>query len=240
MKTLISRTCPWILSLVSALAWGTCVQALGEGQRFSSPTNGPSPVSLSAPSLPERPLTPWAAEIVKLAEAGIDDSVMIAFVDNTEGTFNLESGHIVGLKEGGVSGQVLAAMLQHDADVASGLRTLVPSTMPPSKPAIRFVVVTTATSDGKNPTAAGSDVNPGRTGGAEPLPEPASAEPERGVAEEWPAGDVAQPEHFGAVAEAGTVRYPVREPYPVEVAPPILVYKGAWKTPNLLVIQYSP
>src|SRR5208283_4496716 len=68
----------------------------------------------------ERPLPPSiapgspAAEIVKLAQAGVDESVMLAYVSNSGSLFNLSSDAIVSLNDLGVPGDVVTAMIQHD------------------------------------------------------------------------------------------------------------------------------
>lgn len=78
-----------------------------------APGNKPLPVDLR--------LTPWTAEIVKLAESGIEDDVMLSFIDNS-GTFNLGADQIIYLSDLGVSGQIISEMLQHDREVISGTR----------------------------------------------------------------------------------------------------------------------
>jgi hypothetical protein len=64
-------------------------------------------VSLSAP----------AAELVKLAQAGVDESVMLAYVTNSPYVFNLSSDDIIYLNDIGVPGAVVTAMIQRDQTV---------------------------------------------------------------------------------------------------------------------------
>src|SRR5678816_4950142 len=68
-------------------------------------------------------LTPWATQMVKLAQSGIEENVMLAFIDSA-GIFGLGADQIIYLKEAGVSSEVLTAMLQHDREVLSGERAL--------------------------------------------------------------------------------------------------------------------
>lgn len=84
----------------------------------------------------ERPLPPSiapgtpAAEIVKLAQAGVDESVMLAYVSNSGSLFNLSSDAIVSLNDLGVPGSVVTAMIQHDQSWKTGA-----ASTPPTAPA---------------------------------------------------------------------------------------------------------
>ena len=60
------------------------------------------------------PISPASAGVVKLAQAGVDESVMLAYVTNSSTIFNLSSDGIVYLNDIGVPGAVITAMLQHD------------------------------------------------------------------------------------------------------------------------------
>ena len=68
----------------------------------------------------EKPLPPTikptgpVAEVVKLANSGLDDSVMLAFVTNSTSTFNLGAEEIIYLNDIGVPGSVVTAMIQRD------------------------------------------------------------------------------------------------------------------------------
>jgi len=68
----------------------------------------------------EKPLPPTirptgpVAEVVKLANSGLDDTVMLAFVTNSSSTFNLGAEEIIYLNDIGVPGSVVTAMIQRD------------------------------------------------------------------------------------------------------------------------------
>lgn len=66
-----------------------------------------------------------AAEVAKLAQSGVDENVMLAFVTNSTHTFNLSSDQIIYLNDIGVPGNVVTAMIQRDANIS------VASTPPP-------------------------------------------------------------------------------------------------------------
>src|SRR5258708_6174767 len=59
-------------------------------------------------------ISPSAAEVVKLAESGVSDDVMLAYIQNSQAPFNLSADNIVYLKDLGLSPAEAAAMLTHD------------------------------------------------------------------------------------------------------------------------------
>jgi hypothetical protein len=199
-------------------------------------------------------LSPWTTEIVKLAQAGIDDGVMLSFVDNTPGTFNLGADQIIDLSDLGVSSQVITAMLEHDAEFVYGLRPVTASTVPASQPKVRI-------------TFAGSSDSSGQ-GDRQPAPTAASpAVMNSGLAEITSGESVPVVDHDGAFSQSsegtytmvnefengrlsaqggprqeskGGEIYPVRKPYPVELTAPIIVIKAWGRTPNAVIIEFSP
>jgi hypothetical protein len=84
--------------------------------------NQPSDISAAAAVAASAPATPpevhlygGTEEIAKLAQAGVGQTVMLAYVTNTGGRFALTPDQIIYLNDLGVSGTVITAMLQHDA-----------------------------------------------------------------------------------------------------------------------------
>jgi hypothetical protein len=74
------------------------------GQIVSTPASAPPDVNVSA-----------ATEgVVKLAQAGVDESVMLAFVTNSASGFGLTSDDIIYLQDVGVPASVVTAMIQRD------------------------------------------------------------------------------------------------------------------------------
>lgn len=98
------------------------------GEVVSTPVAPPSNVTLTGP----------ANEVVKLAQAGLDESVMLSFVTNSPHTFNLSSDAIIYLNDIGVPGTVVTAMIQHDQGVkesaANNAVSLLPSNPPSAAP----------------------------------------------------------------------------------------------------------
>jgi hypothetical protein len=77
------------------------------GQVVSTVTPPPQSVNISGP----------AAEIAKLAQAGLEENVMLSYVMNCPHTFNLSSDAIIYLNDIGVSSTVVTAMIQHDQSI---------------------------------------------------------------------------------------------------------------------------
>jgi hypothetical protein len=71
-------------------------------------------VSRAAPTAQNANLTGSAAEVAKLAQAGVDEKVMLSFVTNSQHSFNLSSDAIIYLNDIGVPGSVVTSMIQHD------------------------------------------------------------------------------------------------------------------------------
>ena len=79
-------------------------------------TNGPAILQRIPPSArPESvTLTPGLSEVVKLAQAGVGEEVILAYVEKYSGDFNLGADQILYLNDLGVSSTVVTSMLKHD------------------------------------------------------------------------------------------------------------------------------
>ncbi|HLH52103.1 MAG TPA: DUF6600 domain-containing protein [Verrucomicrobiae bacterium] len=71
------------------------------------PPDAPPPAQAPA-------LSPNAAEVVRLAEAGTSDDVVLAYIQNSTSTFELSADQILYLRDIGVSSPVITAMLTRD------------------------------------------------------------------------------------------------------------------------------
>jgi hypothetical protein len=76
---------------------------------ISTPDTAAQSANLSGP----------AAEVAKLAQSGVDENVMLAYVNNSTSTFNLGSDQIIYLNDIGVPGNVVTAMMQHDQKLSA-------------------------------------------------------------------------------------------------------------------------
>ena len=67
-----------------------------------------------APAEGAAQISPDTAEVVKLAGSGVGDEVVLAYIQNSSGTFNLSADNLLYLRDLGVSQPVITAMLNHD------------------------------------------------------------------------------------------------------------------------------
>ncbi|EEF59233.1 DUF6600 domain-containing protein [Pedosphaera parvula] len=100
-----------------------------EPGEFLSGTNA-VPVPAPKPAAANVMLSGGAAEVAKMAQSGVDEQVMLAFVTNYASKFNLGSDQIIYLNDLGVSGNVVRSMIQRDSDlntlIAQGQTNLTP------------------------------------------------------------------------------------------------------------------
>lgn len=75
------------------------------------------PVNITAPPPASIKLSPAAAEITKLVQAGVDPGVILTYVTNSPNTYRLEADEIVYLKDIGMSPDLVTAMIQHDQKI---------------------------------------------------------------------------------------------------------------------------
>lgn len=82
-------------------------------------------------------LTPGLGEVVKLAQAGVGEEVILAYVEKYPGAFNVGSDQILYLNDLGVTSTVITALLKHDgsnvaaaAPAASVVQTQAVSNVP--------------------------------------------------------------------------------------------------------------
>jgi hypothetical protein len=203
-------------------------------------------------SLSKVQLSPWAGEIVKLTKAGIEDGVIFSFIDNS-GTFNLSAEQIIHLSNQGVSSDIITAMLQHDADVISGVRPLTISSEPARDPLFQISFNHNLTPPQKLLPPANSPApsnaalsQPATMTNAEGSPE-ANLTPGGSASVQWELPVIEEPPPI-RLADFGPQRtttpaernlYPVRQPHPVPVTAPIVIMQVSGPTPNTVVISFS-
>jgi hypothetical protein len=264
----------WSAGLVAALLMSPATGGLAQNESnhssvFSSETAaavarapaapGIAPFSLTNAASPSNPppskvrLSPWTTEIVKLARAGIEDTVILSFVENTPGTFNLGADQIIYLHDLGVAGEFVNAMIQHDSEVALGIRPVPASTVPESEPALQLTGIAGGDAGGQGskqsaivpavPAPASGETVDKRSGQASLQTDfgIATAEP---LESDYLPGDEIEAGSTTASAQprpaAAQALYPVREPYPVELTGPIIVFQAWSRPPNTLVIRFGP
>jgi hypothetical protein len=143
------------------------------------------PISTNTPVPSKIHLTTSAAELVKLANSGVDEGVMLAYVTNSSSTFNLSAEEIIYLNDIGVPSPVVTAMIQRDQALKGSATSTLAATAPPP--------VQTAPAPVPAPTP--GDVAP--QGYNQPPPYP--TEPPPPVEQ-----DVSYPEFYDSLAPYGT------------------------------------
>ncbi len=99
------------LALVAAVHFPfLCAVAQAPAPQIPS---GPGPVQGTAPVAAN--ISPATAEVVRLAEAGTSEDVILAYVQNAQSSFNLSSDNILYLKDVGLTSPVITAMLNRDS-----------------------------------------------------------------------------------------------------------------------------
>jgi hypothetical protein len=134
------------------------------GQVVSTAGTAPENVALSGP----------AAEVVRLAQAGVGENVMLSFVTNSPNTFDLSADAIIYLNDLGVPGTVVTAMIQHDQAIKTGSSNVAGvSTPPPDTGVPTPAPVSTATYTNPDSATGMSDnsVQPGEMTGDTMVPE---------------------------------------------------------------------
>jgi hypothetical protein len=192
----------------------TAVAAVEPG---TSPQAAPAaPGTADGKSLtPIRYVSPWVYEIERLTRAGVEEGVVMSYINNSAGTFGLTADQIISLKALGASTYVINAMLKHDRELISGERPMTASAPPPMPPSVQAAFAA-----------------------AFPAPSPASVQP-ASVATPLPPPDrsiIAPDDEAGSggmlvwvepddVPEQPASAGPIRMPYPVKLNDPIIVLR---------------
>ena len=134
--------------LTTALVAACLAGNVGRGQ--GQPVPPGSEVALPPSIVPGTPL----AEVVKLAQVGVDPGIIKAYIANATGTFNLDADKIIALTDLGVTSDLVNAMMDHDKNLAAGV---MPTVVAPPPTALSPTEVTDDSSIAAPPTEV--DVN---------------------------------------------------------------------------------
>ena len=75
------------------------------------------------------------AQVVRLSQAGVDESIIQTFVANSSSTFNLDSDKIIYLRDIGLPNEIITAMMQRDQQLQQQMAaTAQPAPQPASPP----------------------------------------------------------------------------------------------------------
>jgi hypothetical protein len=119
------------LGLVAAAAF-PLLSSYGQAPVAQVP-NGPEQTQTGG-SVPTD-ISPGVAEVVKLAESGVAEDVVLAFIQSSKSTYNLSANHILYLKDLGLSAPVMTAMLSHDTALGGQPQPFAPVPQFPVAPA---------------------------------------------------------------------------------------------------------
>jgi hypothetical protein len=97
-------------------------------------TNAPAIMERIPPTAkPENvAITPGLSEVVKLAQAGVGEEVIVAYVEKYSGRFDVGADQILYLNDLGVPSTIITSMLKHDGSDAAAVAAA--SANPPSAP----------------------------------------------------------------------------------------------------------
>ena len=98
----------------------------------------PAPTDADASAVPPATVNPPPnippnsplAQVIRLAQAGVDQSVITSYVSNSSSTFNLNSDTIIYLSDLGVPNEVVTTMMQHDQMLQQTAAANPPPTQP--------------------------------------------------------------------------------------------------------------
>ena len=126
MKRKLSRNAVRVAVIaVFALASLPCSQIASAQTQSPSPSdaNAASATADNAPMQPELPadVAPDSplAQVILLAQSGVDESVLLSYVNNSAAPFNLTSDQIIYLKDIGVPDDVVSAMIERDQQLGA-------------------------------------------------------------------------------------------------------------------------
>ena len=182
---------------------------------------------------PSTAISPWYTEMVKMTKAGIGPQALLAYIDSA-GTFNLGAEQIIHLHDLGLPNGLITAMIQHDADLSSGVLPLPVTAVPSATTKLTAALKTPSVTTNAAPVAAAVQPAPKApvvAAAGEPPP------PEIAIAEDLEAN---YPELFDytPMAPAEPVGFsPVRRPYPVPLTDPIIVVRAPDRMPNVISIE---
>ena len=142
MRLLLATTFFMKIELLPKRVLGTAIMVLcltGVRSPFNSPAQAqstplPSDSSTESSVLPPNiyPTSPLA-QVVRLTQAGVDESVIMTYVTNSGSTFNLDSDKIIYLKDIGLPNEVVTAMMQRDQQLQQQMTAS--AYQPPAQPA---------------------------------------------------------------------------------------------------------
>ncbi len=98
----------------------------------ASNLGSPAPGQTVSPA--PAPVSPAVAEVVRLAESGVAEDIVMAYIQNSPAGFNLSADQILYVRDLGLTSQVITAMLNRDALLRSQPQPAQPAPEPEPEP----------------------------------------------------------------------------------------------------------
>ena len=116
MKTLIPKTFLFGSMLAMFTLAGICSLQNASAQTQSAPAAPETTAQPATPVSPPLDIFPTSplAQVVRLTQAGVDPSVIMTYITNSDSTFNLDSEKIIYVSDVGVPNEMVTAMMQRD------------------------------------------------------------------------------------------------------------------------------
>lgn len=119
MKTGFARTFGMALAIAALTGFAATLPAAAQetppADASLTPDNGSNGSTLPPGVDPDSPL----AHVIRLAQAGINESVILTYITNSASPFNLTADQIIYLRDVGLSDEVVTAMMQRDQVLAT-------------------------------------------------------------------------------------------------------------------------
>src|ERR1051326_1899912 len=115
-----------------------CIASLWLPQ-FNTNAQPPPAAASAAPAAGQTPappaVSPAVSEVLRLAQSGVSEDVVTAYINNSPAPFNLSSDQILYVRDLGLSSQVITAMLNRDASLRNQPQPSQPAPEPQPAPA---------------------------------------------------------------------------------------------------------
>jgi hypothetical protein len=137
MKAAFFERCVLAASMAILCLAGAASPLSARAQTQPDSSSPPSANAASTDELPPfiYPTSPLA-QVVRLTQAGVDQSIVLTYVTNSSSTFNLDSDKIIYLRDIGLPNEIITAMMQRDQWLQQQMTaTTYPPPTPPAPPA---------------------------------------------------------------------------------------------------------
>jgi hypothetical protein len=133
MKTIRPKSGPGLaggITLVGLITASLLVQPAASATAAAAPpgyapaavaerpsTPAPPPPRVAPPRAPAARSSPGVAEVMRMVEAKVDPGVIRAYIANSQVPYHLSADEIIALRNGGLSGDIIAAMIQRGGEL---------------------------------------------------------------------------------------------------------------------------